>query len=109
MAHREPGSDEPTPEHSACGPDEHPPLPKPRYDDDARRKTLSAAKVVVGNACRFISQQSVQLHGGMGMTDELNVSHFFKRLAAVELSFGDTDTHLQRFARLSQRDVLQAA
>jgi alkylation response protein AidB-like acyl-CoA dehydrogenase len=78
-------------------------------DDVQRRKTLSAAKVVIGQACRFISQQSVQLHGGMGMTDELNVSHFFKRLLAIELSFGDTDTHLQRFAELSQRDVPLAA
>ena len=78
-------------------------------DDGQRHRTLSAAKVVIGNACRFISQQAVQLHGGMGMTDELNVSHFFKRLMAFELSFGDTDSHLQRFAELSQRDVPQAA
>jgi len=78
-------------------------------DDTQRRKTLSAAKVVVGNACRFIGQQSVQLHGGMGMTDELTLSHWFKRLLAIELSFGDTDSHLQRFAQLSQRDALQAA
>jgi len=77
-------------------------------DDTQRRKTLSAAKVVVGNACRFISQQSVQLHGGMGMTDELNVSHWFKRLLVIELSFGDTDSHLQRFAELTQRDVALA-
>lgn len=77
-------------------------------DDTQRLKTLSAAKVVVGNACRFISQQAVQLHGGMGMTEELNVSHFFKRLMAIELSFGDTDTHLQRFAALTQRDVALA-
>ncbi|MBC7954891.1 MAG: acyl-CoA dehydrogenase family protein [Cytophagales bacterium] len=78
-------------------------------DDMQRRKTLSAAKVVVGNACRFISQQSVQMHGGMGMTDELTLSHWFKRLLAIELSFGDTDSHLQRFAELSQRDALKAA
>ncbi|MEY4563353.1 MAG: hypothetical protein RLZZ618_2630 [Pseudomonadota bacterium] len=78
-------------------------------DDPARRKTLSAAKVTVGQACRYISQQSVQLHGGMGMTDELNVSHFFKRLLAIELRFGDTDLHLQRFAELSQRAALKAA
>jgi alkylation response protein AidB-like acyl-CoA dehydrogenase len=78
-------------------------------DDLQRRKTLSAAKVVIGNACRFIGQQSVQLHGGMGMTEELNVSHFFKRLMAIELSLGDTDTHLQRFAELTQRDVPLAA
>lgn len=78
-------------------------------DDGQRRRTLSAAKVVVGNACRFIGQQSVQLHGGMGMTDELNLSHWFKRLLAIELSFGDTDTHLQRFAALSQQNIREAA
>jgi alkylation response protein AidB-like acyl-CoA dehydrogenase len=78
-------------------------------DDTQRRKSLSAAKLVIGNACRFIGQQSVQLHGGMGMTDELTLSHWFKRLMAIELSFGDTDSHLQRFAQLSQRDALQAA
>jgi alkylation response protein AidB-like acyl-CoA dehydrogenase len=78
-------------------------------DDTQRRKTLSAAKVVIGNACRFIGQQAVQLHGGMGMTEELNVSHFFKRLMAIELTLGDTDTHLQRFAELTQRDVPLAA
>jgi alkylation response protein AidB-like acyl-CoA dehydrogenase len=77
-------------------------------DDAARRQALSAAKVVVGQACRFIGQQAVQLHGGMGMTDELVLSHWFKRLLAIEASMGDTDTHLQRFAALSQREALQA-
>ncbi|MFA6312059.1 MAG: acyl-CoA dehydrogenase [Sterolibacterium sp.] len=62
-----------------------------------RRRTLSAAKVTIGQACRFIGQNAVQLHGGMGMSDELIVSHWFKRLAMIELSCGDTDTHLQRF------------
>ena len=73
-------------------------------DDDinARRRVLSAAKVTIGNACRFVGQNAVQLHGGMGMTDELIVSHWFKRLTSIELSFGDTDTHLQRFAALSR-------
>jgi alkylation response protein AidB-like acyl-CoA dehydrogenase len=70
-------------------------------DGRERRRILSAAKVTVGQACRFIGQQAVQLHGGMGMTDELIVSHYFKRLTAIELSLGDTDTHLQRFAALS--------
>jgi alkylation response protein AidB-like acyl-CoA dehydrogenase len=65
-----------------------------------RRKALSAAKVVVGQAARFIGQQAVQLHGGMGMTDELIVSHWFKRLTAAEVMFGDSDAHLQRFAAL---------
>jgi alkylation response protein AidB-like acyl-CoA dehydrogenase len=66
-------------------------------DRDVRHKALSAAKVLVGQAARFVGQQSIQLHGGMGMTDEMRVSHYFKRLTAIELSLGDTDTHLQRF------------
>jgi alkylation response protein AidB-like acyl-CoA dehydrogenase len=66
-----------------------------------RRRALSAAKTVVGQSCRFVAQQAVQLHGGMGMTDELIVSHWFKRLTAAELMFGDSDTHLQRYAALT--------
>ena len=71
-------------------------------DDNAteRRRALSAAKAVVGQSCRFVGQQAVQLHGGMGMTEELIVSHWFKRLTAAELMFGDSDTHLQRYAAL---------
>ncbi|MDO8789258.1 MAG: acyl-CoA dehydrogenase [Sulfuritalea sp.] len=71
-------------------------------DKAARQRTLSAAKVTTGQACRFIAQNAVQLHGGMGMTDELMLSHWFKRLTTIEMSFGDTDLHLQRFARLSR-------
>jgi alkylation response protein AidB-like acyl-CoA dehydrogenase len=67
-----------------------------------RRRALSAAKAVVGQSARFIGQQAVQLHGGMGMTDELIVSHWFKRLIAAELMFGDSDTHLQRYAALTR-------
>jgi alkylation response protein AidB-like acyl-CoA dehydrogenase len=63
-----------------------------------RRRALSAAKVVIAEAARFVGQQAVQLHGGMGMTDELKVSHWFKRLTAIEILFGDGDFHLQRFA-----------
>jgi alkylation response protein AidB-like acyl-CoA dehydrogenase len=62
-----------------------------------RRRALSAAKVTVGQACRFVGQQAVQLHGGMGVTDELAVSHCFKRLLAIEMSLGDTEHHLERF------------
>ena len=62
-----------------------------------RRRTVSAAKVTVGQACRYVGQQAVQLHGGMGVTDELAVSHCFKRLMAIELSLGDTEHHLERF------------
>jgi len=71
-------------------------------DVGERRRALSAAKAVIGQAGRFVGQQAVQLHGGMGMTDELKVSHWFKRLTAVQLMFGDSDTHLQRFAALTR-------
>jgi alkylation response protein AidB-like acyl-CoA dehydrogenase len=70
-------------------------------DPDAavRRGAVSAAKVLVGQACRYVGQQSIQLHGGMGMTDELLISHHFRRLAAIELSLGDTEHHLEQFVR----------
>ena len=73
-------------------------------DEDVgeRRRALSAAKAVIGQAGRFVGQQAVQLHGGMGMTDELKVSHLFKRLTAAQLMFGDSDAHLQRYAALSR-------
>lgn len=66
-----------------------------------RRRALSAAKTLIGQAGRFIAQQSVQLHGGMGMTDEMIVSHYFKRLTAIDLTLGDADFHLQKFAALA--------
>jgi alkylation response protein AidB-like acyl-CoA dehydrogenase len=62
---------------------------------------MAAAKVVIGQAGRFIAQQAVQLHGGMGMTDEMLVSHYFKRLTAIDLTLGDADHHLAKFAALS--------
>jgi alkylation response protein AidB-like acyl-CoA dehydrogenase len=71
-------------------------------DVSERHKALSAAKAVIGQAGRFIGQQAVQLHGGMGMTDELVVSHWFKRLTATDILFGDSDTHLQRYAALTR-------
>jgi alkylation response protein AidB-like acyl-CoA dehydrogenase len=70
-------------------------------DASERRKALSAAKVVIGQAGRFVGQQAIQLHGGMGMTDELMVSHYFKRLTAIDLTFGDVDFHTQQFAAAS--------
>jgi alkylation response protein AidB-like acyl-CoA dehydrogenase len=70
-------------------------------DARERRRALSAAKVLIGRAARFIGQQAVQLHGGMGMSDELVVSHWFKRLTAIEIEFGDSDTHLQTFIEAS--------
>jgi alkylation response protein AidB-like acyl-CoA dehydrogenase len=66
-----------------------------------RRRALAAAKVVVGEACRFVGQQAVQLHGGMGVTDEIAVSHLFRRLTALEMSLGDTAHHLEQFVAAS--------
>ena len=63
-------------------------------------KSCSAAKVQIGRSGRFIGQQAVQLHGGMGMTDELSVGHYFKRLTMIDVMFGNTDHHLKRYARL---------
>lgn len=65
-----------------------------------RARAMSAAKVVVGEACRFVGEQAVQLHGGMGMTEELDIAHGFRRLFAIEKRFGSTQDHLARFARL---------
>lgn len=65
-----------------------------------RATALSAAKVVVGHAARFVGQQSVQLHGGMGMSDEVAISHYFRRLLANEIRFGSTEAHLSRYAEL---------
>jgi alkylation response protein AidB-like acyl-CoA dehydrogenase len=69
-----------------------------RGDDAAeRRQAVSAAKYRVGQAARFVGQQAVQLHGGMGVTDELPAAHYFKRLSTIELTLGDSDHHLARF------------
>jgi alkylation response protein AidB-like acyl-CoA dehydrogenase len=70
-------------------------------DPDARSRgaALSAAKVLIADAARFVGQQAVQLHGGMGVSDEVAVSHYFKRLVATELRFGSADAHLARYAR----------
>jgi len=67
-------------------------------DATERRRSVSAAKELIGRAGRFIGQQAIQLHGGMGMTAELNVGHYFKRLTAIDTMFGDSDHHLSRFA-----------
>jgi|SRR5579871_175607 len=69
--------------------------------DAERARSASAAKVEIGKAGRFVGQQAVQIHGGMGMTDELNVGHYFKRLTIIDTLYGSTDHHLRRFANLS--------
>ncbi|KAB7603592.1 acyl-CoA dehydrogenase family protein [Verminephrobacter eiseniae] len=64
---------------------------------DERRKLVSAAKVRVGKALQFVGQQAIQMHGGMGMTNEMSISHYFKRLTAIEMTLGNTDFHRSRF------------
>jgi alkylation response protein AidB-like acyl-CoA dehydrogenase len=71
-------------------------------DDALRGRSVSAAKATVGRAARFIGQQAVQLHGGMGMTEELAIGHYFKRLTAMQYEFGTTDHHIARYAELTR-------
>ncbi|MBL8674806.1 MAG: acyl-CoA dehydrogenase family protein [Rhodospirillales bacterium] len=72
-------------------------------DPDAatRKKAASGAKVQIGKSGRFVGQSAVQMHGGMGVTDELSVSHYFKRLTMIETMFGNQQHHLSRYAGLS--------
>ncbi len=64
----------------------------------ARKKAVSSAKVFIADAARLVSQESVQLHGGMGMTEEMKISHTFRRLTVLAQRFGDADHHLARYA-----------
>jgi len=70
-------------------------------EPEVRARAVSAAKVTVGRAARFVGQNAVQLHGGMGMTEELAIGHYFKRLTAMQYEFGTSDHHLGRYARLT--------
>jgi alkylation response protein AidB-like acyl-CoA dehydrogenase len=82
--------------------------------DDAdrarRRRAISAAKALVGKSARVVGQGAVQLHGGMGVVDELIVSHYFKRLTAINTTFGDADHHLARYSDLlaAEEEVAEA-
>jgi pimeloyl-CoA dehydrogenase small subunit len=67
------------------------------FDNARERSTaVAAAKVQIGKSGKFIGQQSIQLHGGIGMTQEAKIGHYFKRLTMIENTFGDTDYHLRR-------------
>ncbi|MDY6995620.1 MAG: acyl-CoA dehydrogenase family protein [Actinomycetota bacterium] len=70
-------------------------------DEATRARAVSAAKATVGRAAQFVGQQAVQLHGGMGMTEELAIGHYFKRLTALQFEFGSTDQHITRYAQLT--------
>jgi len=69
-------------------------------DARSRARSISAAKVKVADAARHVSQEAVQLHGGMGMSEELKVSHTFRRLTVLAREHGDADHHLARLAAL---------
>jgi len=67
-------------------------------DAAARRQAIAATKVQVGRSVRFVGQQAIQLHGGIGMTSEYKAGHYFKRLTMIDQTFGPADHHLQRLA-----------
>ena len=70
-------------------------------DEAERAKAASAAKVQIGKACKFVGENAIQLHGGMGMTDEMAIGHYFKRATLIQSAFGSTDHHLARYEFLS--------
>ena len=65
-----------------------------------RRKSISAAKVQIGRSGKHVGQEAIQLHGGIGMTQEYSVGHFFKRMTMIEQMYGSADDHLAILARL---------
>lgn len=74
-----------------------------RLDEDYNaeaQKAISGFKVQVGKSGRFVGQQAVQIHGGMGMTEELHIGHYFKRLTMIDTLFGNVDFHLKRYGTL---------
>ncbi|MBL8379175.1 MAG: acyl-CoA dehydrogenase family protein [Burkholderiales bacterium] len=76
-------------------------------DEAARRRQMRAVKIEIGRAARFVGQQAIQLHGGIGMTMEYAVGHYFKRLTAIDTLFGDMDHHLALLA--AEGGLLEAA
>ncbi len=66
-------------------------------DEYTRKKAISSAKIYVGTSGRNFGEEAIQLHGGMGVTQEMAISHYFKRLTAIDLSFGNADYHFDRF------------
>jgi alkylation response protein AidB-like acyl-CoA dehydrogenase len=71
--------------------------------DAERALAVSAAKVSIGRAARFVGQAAVQVHGGMGVTDEMSVGHYFKRVTMFDATFGNVDHHLKRYTALSAK------
>ena len=73
-------------------------LGDPNTGDAVLRRAIAAAKVQIGRAGRLVGENAIQLHGGMGMTDEMPISHYFKRLVLIDSQFGDADHHLRELA-----------
>lgn len=82
-----------------------------KLDEDARTRKMavSAAKVKIGQGGRFVGQEAIQIHGGMGMTDELAVGHYFKRLTMIDAELGNVDHHMKRYTALSAAEMAVAA
>ena len=73
-------------------------LADPETEAAELRRAVAAAKVQIGRAGRFVGENAIQLHGGMGMTDEMPISHYFKRLVLIDSQFGDAEHHLREMA-----------
>lgn len=71
--------------------------------DREAARSASAAKAEVGKACKFIGEESIQLHGGMGMTADMSIGHYFKRLRVIDATLGNRAHHLKRFTKLRSR------
>jgi alkylation response protein AidB-like acyl-CoA dehydrogenase len=65
-------------------------------DDEQRSYACSAAKAFISKACKQVGQSAIQLHGGMGLTEEMPISHYFKRSTALEQLYGSADFHMQQ-------------
>jgi alkylation response protein AidB-like acyl-CoA dehydrogenase len=76
-------------------------------DEEARSRSraLSATKVQIARSGRYVGQQAIQLHGGIGMSEEYAIGHYFKRMSMIELALGDVDYHLRRYVRLGREGV----
>jgi alkylation response protein AidB-like acyl-CoA dehydrogenase len=72
-----------------------------KLDTPERAKAASAAKVQIGRAGRFIGESAVQIHGGMGVTEEMRVGHYFKRATMIDAQFGNVEHHLKRYMDLT--------
>ena len=70
-------------------------------DSSSLKKAISGLKYQIGTAGKHVGQEAVQLHGGMGISWELDIAHFFKRLSSIEILFGNADFHMKRFLTLS--------